>query len=155
METIQQLTTLNKIPFTKSKQAAYAAAFVDHLLSEGSQDPLKTYIEAKALIEVLIKIEANLKDAAISQAAKFKGQKTVQGVKVEVRQGTPKYIYEHDRVWLELKNQITDLTDKLKERELFLKTMPNETVDGSTGEILQPAILEGYTKESIVITFDK
>lgn len=102
----------------------------------GEESPLDAYIELRALADYVKDCLEEIKDQAIREGEKFKGQ-TYKGFQIDVRSIGGKYSYDHIEEWVELKNRIKDLEKfyqaayKNRNQGFFL----NE----HTGEIFEPA----------------
>src|SRR3990167_6242820 len=126
--------------FTTSKEGINK--FVAQCVSEieaGLIDPLHMSIYLKTMEKIIEGIQAKIKASALSEAEKYGKSFEFRGAKIEVSDslGT-KYDYANcsDIVWNDLTKQITELTEKRKEREAMLKTVkePMTLVDPETSE---------------------
>lgn len=117
---------------------------------DGNSSALKTYIEFK-------KIESDLKEAfeaireeAVAEAKKH-GKSFIQdGAKIEVRNSSGKWTYNHVPEWRDLDSKIGNLQEQLKHAYKAQATLVNE----ETGEITLAAnYREGG--ETIFVTLQK
>lgn len=102
----------------------------------GEESPLDAYIELKALADYVQDCLNEIKDQAITEGEKFKGQ-TYKGFQIDVRSVGGKYSYDHIAEWVELK-------EKIKEVEKFHQAAYKNRNQGfflneHTGEIYEPA----------------
>lgn len=102
----------------------------------GEESPLDAYIELKALAEYVKDCLDEIKDQAITEGEKYKGQ-TYKGFQIDVRSVGGKYSYDHIAEWVALK-------EKIKEVEKFHQAAYKNRNQGfflneHTGEIYEPA----------------
>ena len=96
-----------------------------------------------------------LEDEAMDEADRYdRDDRTWRGVGFQVRAGRTRYGYDHDSAWAEIKAQEKALAKQRRDREKFLKALPEEMVDPSTGEIVQPAT-ETPGRSVLAISFPK
>ena len=119
---------------------------VSEELKDGFQNPLDFYLQAKYASETLKKLleDKDIKDLAITEAKKYGKSFESNGNKIEYSENlSPKYDFTvcGDREWDELQAQISKLQEKIKEREAFLKAIPqNSTIMDEDGAQLSPPL---------------
>lgn len=74
------------------------------------------------------------------------------GVSVKYRPGRTVYSYRNDSVWNELNSQLESLKEQMKQREAYLRGLPNAVANMDTGEVDRPPEVASITKESVVIS---
>ena len=135
---ITQLDILRTFPQSKVDIQALACNWTNQIL-EGNSDPIKVAIQIKSIQTVLDQVSAGIKDYVTSESEKYGSTFSKEGAKIEVADMGVKYDYSvcNDPIYNELNDTITLLTKKRKEREEFLKVIPdNGTVDPETGAII-------------------
>jgi hypothetical protein len=135
------LSTISVLPSTKEQQFAFFKAMKSEILAS-DRDPLKILVNLKYIERVIADI---LKDEDIehhfaNEFHLYEAEKvvTVNGVKLQMQETGVKYDYNAsgDPKWFDLDKQITELTEKRKEREKFLQNIPKDEpgiVDSDTG----------------------
>lgn len=138
METI--LSTLSVLPDNKSQVAQFSRGLKNEILAN-DKDPLKILVHLKMIEKVITDV---LKDEEIDyhflrEFLLYDKDKTitVNGAEIRASEVGVKYLYSDcgDPVWNDLEKQISELTEKKKEREKFLQNIPYDkgTVDPDTG----------------------
>ena len=125
--------------FTTSKDGI--TKFVNQCVNEieaGLIDPLHMSIYLKTMEKIVEGIQAKIKASALSEAEKYGKSFDFRGAKIELTELGTKYEFKNcnDVVWDSLNKQITELTEKRKEREAMLKTVKDSMtlVDEESGE---------------------
>lgn len=122
------------------------AAEVINIALEGEVNPLKIKIACKTAIEYFSQIDAGIKDAALTEAAKFGKSTELLNAKIEVRNTATTYDYSNDPVWVELKN-------KIKEREkLMVQALKTKGILFDEEGIEVPKAIEKGGVESVFIS---
>jgi hypothetical protein len=134
------ISLINQFPSTKKEQKYFVDKAVGEVLS-GDYNPLDVEIYLKAFENISSEIRKQIKEATIKEAQKH-GAKTFEYRDAEVTIGEygTKYDYTQccDSEYNQLAAEIKCLTEKLKEREKFLKNIPVlglDFIDANSGEI--------------------
>jgi hypothetical protein len=132
---------------TKADVAGFAN-FIINAVKSGEVDALKIWKHCLLLETALSNAKEAIKEAAITEAAKYTGEKNIT---LSDRK-TYNYTDSNDSTWNELNQQLEILKNRLKERETFLKSLKEKTtiVDGETGEISE--IWPPTSKATTVLT---
>lgn len=157
---MSDIKLLESCPIAKSDQNNLANRIILPVL-EGDVSPVEAVVQAKSLIEVLTKFvnDDRIKDCTLSEIEKNGKEATWNGARITIKEVGTKYDYTdcNDPVYTKLLDQKKILDKQLKEREAFLKSLPNRTtvVDEETGEVttvIPPVRMscQGYT-----VTFPK
>lgn len=154
--------TFNRIPTSKTEQTELAKNFA-LLLIEGEVSPLEAAAKLRSMKEV---IELTLKDKEvneiiISEIGKYgKGETpSAFGAKFQVKETGVKYDFSqcNDPIWNQLKAEADAISEKMKEREAYLKVIKERKteIDNETGEVYEilPPLRTSTTSYSI--TFGK
>jgi vacuolar-type H+-ATPase subunit E/Vma4 len=141
---------LLKLTEYKKKDLELIASQVVDSVKDGLQDPLKSYIQAKALAAISDYIIKAIKEEATNEGEKYKGQ-TVAGVKVEVSNAATLLDYSQDAI-------VADLEAQLKERKEILKEATKMAEKGlqmvdENGEVVLPVTVKSYAGGGLKITF--
>lgn len=128
--------------FTKSKAIETGKKLVDDLFESGEVDEKKVFSNIVRFKEVF-----NSADKALRDRIDFKSTETINGVEFIPKNGSKSLNYNEDPFYVEL-------TEKVKERELLLKTAKasKETIFDSEG-VEVPRVSESYSKSSITVKF--
>ena len=110
-------------------------------LDEGFIAPLQLAAQLKLVEDVISNVKEELRQRVVSEQSKYGKEKmTYHGATFDIKEAGVKYDYSHcnDTIWDDLKQQLDNLSIKMKEREAFLKTLRERLtyVDESTGEIV-------------------
>ncbi|MEN6569037.1 MAG: hypothetical protein ABFC18_03390 [Rikenellaceae bacterium] len=153
-------TALSKIevmPSSREQMRAFTRSLKDEILAN-DRDPLKILVQLKMIEKVISDV---LKDDEIDlhflkeyQQFEREGEIEVNGVKLRQGETGVKYSYNDsgDPVWFDLDKKIAELTEKKKEREKFLQTVPEPgVVDPDTGVFINRAPKSSKTKVIVVI----
>ena len=110
-------------------------------IDEGHMHPLQVAAQFKFIEEVINNVKEELRQRVIAEKYKYgKQAMTFHGANFEIKEAGIRYDYSHcdDTIWNDLKQQLDDLNDKIKEREAFLKSLKERFtyIDESTGEIV-------------------
>lgn len=142
LEIFGQAITKNDIPEIVSN-------LVDNVLENGN--PLEVAEKIKVMEEIIegVKKDKRYKDYALDEIAKYgkEGYVSPNGVKIEQMTAGGKYDFSkcEDIVWQELNFKLQSITEQLKAREAFLKTLPpfglvvTDQETGETNTIYPPA----------------
>ena len=134
------LSTLSVLPSNRDQLRTFSRQLKDEILA-GTTDPLKALIQlkfAEKLIEDVLKDE-ELDHLFVKELQLYGKEKTVEiaGAKLMQTEVGTRYDYEAsgDPKWFDLKKESTEVSERLKEREKFLQTIPYDAgvVDPDTG----------------------
>lgn len=138
---------------SKAAQSTLAESLVSQVV-EGSVDPMQAFIQIKAIAEVCKQFLDNPEILNRTRTAVAKSGKlapTFNGAKVSLST-TTRYNYEScmDPEYAELIRQKEIIADKIKAREMFLKSIDDsiDIVDKATGKpitIYQPSMTQSPT----------
>lgn len=149
------ISELNRMPQNKEEINTFLNSIVHELL-EGDADVLEVWKACKIFKQIDTAITKNKKVVELlsTELNKYAKGETpaVNGATFKV---TNKRAYQiNDEVVSDLNNQIATLKAKVKARETFLKSIPDEgTVDPNTGEIIHAP--HYITSEVITCTIKK
>jgi hypothetical protein len=141
----------------KAALAKVSGAVVDKVMS-GDEDPLKTYIKAKAISEVANGIISDLKSVAVDEAEKYGSDEAkMLGCEFMVKNGATSYSYEHDEEWNKINDKIKELTAtrKAREKKMVDATKYAELIDDATGEVIPPAIVKKSGASILTVTIPR
>ena len=147
-------------PVTRAEQSRWAAELARPLV-EGEVNPLEFIVKLKGLQQALSIVEKDrdVRDVVLREIYKHGKQATWSGATIATRETGVRYDYTAcgDPVYDDLARQREELDKRLKEREAFLRTVPDGTtlVWDETGEVvaLHPPVRVGA--ESYAITYPK
>lgn len=145
---------------SKATQSTIAEDLIAQVMT-GMVDPMQAFIQIKAIAEVC---EMFLKDAGIVEktmdtVASYDGNlPALNGAKVTLT-STTRYDYasSRDPEYLELARQKEDVANKMKAREMFLKTLESEidVLNRETGELATIFPPVKNQSKSLRVTFAK
>lgn len=126
---------------TKQERQNFAIELAEKLHS-GELDALTLHLQVKCMEDVVKQVTSNsIYKKAITDAAEGYGQKSFDfyNAKFEIKETGVKYDYTqcNDPVLADLNSRIDSLSEELKKRESFLKTVPQKGMiitDDETGE---------------------
>jgi hypothetical protein len=114
------------------------ASKVINEVEDGRIDPLKVKLYCKTLEAIADKIDKGTREAQITAAAKY-GDKPFMfsGAEVHLTSTFTSYDYSGYSEWNKFNKEITDLKEKMKECEVFLRALrgPIEVLNSETGEV--------------------
>ena len=147
-------------PVTRAEQSRWAAELARPLV-EGEVNPLEFIVKLKGLQQALSIVEKDrdVRDVVLTEIYKHGTRATWSGATIATRETGVRYDYTAcgDPVYDDLARQREELDKRLKEREAFLRTVPDGTtlVWDETGEVvaLHPPVRVGA--ESYAITYPK
>jgi hypothetical protein len=152
------LSTLSVLPSNRDQLKTFSRQLKDEILS-GNTDPLKALVQlkfAEKLIEDVLKDE-ELDHLFVKELQLYGKEKTVEiaGAKLMQTEVGTKYDYEAsgDPKWFDLKKQSTEVSERLKEREKFLQTIPYDqgVVDPDTGVFITRPPKTSKTKVKVTL----
>jgi len=141
---------------TKAAIEAAGSQYARQLLDAGEASILEAYMKLRAIREAIDQAISGLESDAMEEAEQYaRADRERLGVKFQVRDGRPLYDFSHDTRWQELKSREAALAEERKKREIFLKALQEDVVDPQTGEFVSPAVVSGYAKNALALTFPK
>ncbi|RRA94777.1 hypothetical protein [Paenimyroides viscosum] len=149
---VKQLGTIEK-HLHKQEITELAMENAHAVIDNGKYDLLKVYVELKRYETYLKELIQCLKSPALDKATKT-GQKTFNYNEAKVSISTrTKWDFSVDYKWIELDNQIKQLTQDKKDREKYLKenNKVRTTIDKETGLILEGFVLPTEIEYGITI----
>ncbi|SRR5690606_485027 len=149
---VKQLGTIEK-HLHKQEITELAKENAHAVIDNGKYDLLKVYVELKRYETYLKELIQCLKSPALDKATKT-GQKTFNYNEAKVSISTrTKWDFSVDYKWIELDNQIKQLTQDKKDREKYLKenNKVRTTIDKETGLILEGFVLPTEIEYGITI----
>jgi hypothetical protein len=126
---------------TKEAIQQYADVLIDQL-EAGHSNTLDVALKIKFMEELIEKIKDRLRSMVVDELDKYqKGEECVRyNASFKAKESGVRYDFHpcNDPKWSGLTQSINELTEKRKERELFLKSIKEKTtfVDDETGEIV-------------------
>jgi hypothetical protein len=150
--------TLNQFPTTKEGIKNYS----DHFLMEveqGNIDPLKAFVEIKAIQEYLKNIESNIKTPAKDTFEKGyqKGESVYYGASAVVKNLADKYDYTNDSTIVELEAEKKAIEEKIKARKELMNTVlkTKSTMYDEDGAEIKPPVMVKPGGSTLAITLAK
>lgn len=141
---MEETTTLQKLisapVLSKEAQSNVANDLVAQVIN-GNVDPIRAFVQMKAVGEVVEQFLKNTDIVALTQAAVAEHGKDAQfgGAKIGIAY-TTRYDYASsgDTEYAELMRAKEDIDTKIKARQMFLKSVTDtmDVVDSSTGELV-------------------
>jgi hypothetical protein len=144
------LSVINELPSNKFEINRFVTTIKAEILA-GNEDPLKILKQLKMCertLDVLL-TDKELEDFFLEGAAKYGKSFDYLDTHFDIREVGVKYDYStsNDSVWIELDKAKSELDKKLKDRETFLKALPEEDIANSdTGEIIHKPLKTSTTK---------
>lgn len=148
------LSILRQLPSNRAE----VNRFIDILRSEildGNNDPLQVAVMLKAIGDVFAKLRTDdeLDEFFLNEASKYPEKSfEIAGARIAVAMTGVKYDFPkcQDSTWLALQQEMTELKERIKDRENTLKAHKEKWVDAETGEEIYP--VQKYGKEKITVT---
>lgn len=128
------LTTTNLSLFetTKSERQTFAQSVIEGLM-EGNFDPLKVHLQVKCMEDLIKQITSNdvYKDLLVTEASKYGKSFEHYNSKFEIKEMGVKYDFENcgDPVLQSLEQQLELIQNEVKERQKFLRTIPESGME--------------------------
>lgn len=128
------LTTTNLSLFetTKSERQTFAQSVIEGLM-EGNFDPLKVHLQVKCMEDLIKQITSNdvYKDLLVTEASKYGKAFEHYNSKFEIKEMGVKYDFENcgDPVLQSLEQQLESIQNEVKERQKFLRTIPESGME--------------------------
>jgi hypothetical protein len=150
------ISTLSVLPSTKAEVATFVRKYKDELLA-GTHDPLKQLVFLKWVEKLIgdILSDKEIDALMVREAEKYGKEKVIElnGAKLNIQETGTKYEYEAcgDPVWNDLSAKVSELTEKKKERETFLKAIPYDVgiVEPETGVFITKPSKTSKTKVTV------
>jgi hypothetical protein len=129
-------------------------------LDNGYITPLQLAAQLKYFEDIIANVKEEVRQRVVAEQSKYgKERMTFKGATFDIKEAGIKYDYSNcdDTIWNDLKQQLNDLNDKMKEREAFLKTLKERFtyVDESTGEIVTIYPPQKKSTTTYAITWSK
>ena len=152
------ISTLSVLPSNRDQIKTFSRMLKDEIMG-GSVDPLKTLVHLKFIEKMLADIlkDEELDELFIRELALYGKEKVVEiaGAKLMQTEVGTRYDYEAsgDPKWFDLKKQSTEVSERLKEREKFLQTIPYDAgvVDPDTGVFITRPPKTSKTKVKVTL----
>ena len=150
------LSTLSVLPSNRDQIRSFSRQLKDEILS-GNTDPLKALVQLKFIEKMLEDIlkDEELDHLFVKELQLYGKEKTVEiaGAKLMQTEVGTRYDYEAsgDPKWFDLKKESTEVSERLKEREKFLQTIPYDAgvVDPDTGVFITRPPKTSHTKVKV------
>ena len=128
---------------TKDQRASFANQIIESAI-DGIINPLDIHLQLKCMEDIVKQITSNqaFKDSLLDEAQKHSAKSfEYQHAKIEIKEVGPKFDYSNsnDTEYASLSVESENLAKKLKEREAFLKAIPDEgmeLLDKDSGEVV-------------------
>ncbi len=141
---------------TKAAIEAAGTQYAHKLLDAGDESILDAYMPLRALRDAVDQAIKGLASDAMEEADQHSRDDWERlGVKFQVRDGRALYDFSQDSTWQVLKEREKRAADERKKREAFLKALDKDMVDPETGEFVSPALVKGYARNSLALTFPR
>lgn len=157
MEDMTALSVVNLLPSGREQVMAFTKTLKGEILAN-THEPLRILTQLKYIEKVLENIltDKDIEWHFLREFELYGKEKVVDinGAKLSTMEAGVKYAYDEcgDPVWMDLNKQIAELTAKRKEREEFLKVIPEGgTVDPDTGVFITRPPKSSKTKVSVRI----
>lgn len=133
------LSQLSLLPETREEQRIFVHKAIEELMN-GGYDIMKFWIQASILADTLNEIKDSLviKRAAIAEADKYKDQ-PFMGCKIGVSKSKSYNFRDCNYMeWVVAKADLEDAKERVKEAEVFLKSLKKQVADPETGLLIEP-----------------
>ena len=132
----------DKAALTKANVSLAAENIVSEVLA-GHQSGIEVFAKIRYLEAVLAEAKAQIEETTMIELQKQDGNKCgFGGVELAYKQGSRRYVYDHNPAYVEAKEQMKAIEEMMK------VAIKSEIADTETGEVAPPA-KETYTKDSI------
>ena len=125
-----ELKQINHLPQTKDEMKTYSKSIINEVV-EGNINPAELICRLKPIIDSFDEVKKYISDYVLKEIAKSGGKFNYNSIQIEQMEAGTKYDYTscNDSVYTDLALQMEELKDKIKVRELFLKSIG---IDGQT-----------------------
>lgn len=158
----QELTATSIVALfktTKEQRQSFASQIIEGAI-DGLINPLDIHLQLKCMEDIVKQITSNpaFKDAVLDEAQKHSAKSfEYQHAKIEIKEVGSKFDYSksNDIEYNSLFAESDLISKKLKERESFLKTIPDEgieIIDKETGEAVTIYKPSKTSTTSVVVT---
>lgn len=133
------VSQINNFPTTAIGIRTFAEKIKDEIMS-GSEDVLRAKVMLKAMRDVVDKLEKDetLREMFQAEACKYAEKSfSAYGMMITKTMRT-EYDFSKDATWNDLQGEISELKERIKARETFLKAIRSPLADPETGEIINP-----------------
>jgi len=146
-QSILDLKSINKAALGE-----LSGAVIDRV-EEGYDDPLETYIKAKALQELAGNIIKGLKEEATTEAERYsKADSSMMGCEFTVKNGSTSYSFDHDEVWSKLNSEANAIKEKMKAREKIMVDATNYSeLTDDNNNVVPPAEIKTSSGQILTI----
>ena len=129
-------------------------------LDEGHITPLQLAAQLKFVEDIIINVKEELRQRVVAEKDKYgKDTMTYHGATFDIKEAGIKYDFSHceDAIWNDIDKKMQMLTERRKEREVFLKMIKERFtyVDESTGEIVTIYPPQKKSTTTYAITWSK
>lgn len=158
---MSELRLINGFPANKTEIKQMSQQLIDTVI-DGDVDPIKQVVYATAIRDVVKNFldSRDVKDLTIREIAKYGKSASAYGATLTSKEGGVKYDYSvcNDPVYAEMVAQQEALKAKMKEREEYLKHIPElgqTVVNEETGEVSKIYRPARMATETIQVVFAK
>lgn len=133
------VSQINNFPTTAIGIRTFAEKIKDEIMS-GSEDVLRAKVMLKAMRDVVDKLEKDetLREMFQAEASKYAEKSfNAYGMMITKTMRT-EYDFSKDATWNDLQGELSELKERIKARETFLKAIRSPLADPETGEIINP-----------------
>jgi len=145
---------------SKTEIEAQSKAVIASIMEGGTVNPLKVATVMKGLELAMKTIKEGIDSFILEEAEKHEGKSfEFDGHSISIRETGVKYNYDLccDPVLARLESELKFTSEKLKERQVFLKTVKDEMtiVDDASGEVFTVLPPSKSGKTAVAITLKK
>lgn len=153
---MKTISVLRLMPTTRDELDSFFKKTKNNILS-GSINQVEIAVILKGMEEVVKKLRTDpeIEEYILDEVSKHGKKCNYGGAELSIKDTGVKYDYSvcNDSRWNDLIIDISNLKDKLKERENTLKSHNEEWVNPETGEEILPPIRTA--KEKVIVTLSK
>ena len=158
---MSELRLINGFPANKTEIKQMSQQLIDTVI-DGDVDPIKQVVYATAIRDVVKNFldSRDVKDLTIREISKYGKSASAYGATLTSKEAAVKYDYSvcNDPVYAEMVAQQEALKAKMKEREEYLKHLPEfgqTVVNEETGEVSKIYRPARMATETIQVVFAK
>ena len=126
------VSNLSLFETSKAERQSFAEAVTNNLM-EGLADPLKVHLQVKCMEDIIKQITSNAiyRDLIVNEASKYGKTFEHHNAKFEIKEAGVKYNYENcgDPILQSLEQKFEAIENELKERQKFLKAIPESGME--------------------------